>query len=287
MLEELTQRPGPDVEEIRRHVARRIDEFAIKIAEPQNAVSTLSGGNQQRVVLAKWIATQPKVLILDCPTVGVDVAREDGIYEFVRRSPMGVAILMISDEIPEVFFHSHRVLVMRQGRLVGECIPHEFVRSGIAGGRRCVSRSPSVTLAASRPASRRRSALPAQPRILALAVILLLLRRAFAGDRRLSDAAESLRSSDLLRLRRHPCRRPPGRADRRRHRYFLHRDRVGRAICRAGGRHPLWRSAGLRFLDRRPDRHCLRRDQCILHLRSCAFPRSSSRSPRSIFFTGC
>jgi simple sugar transport system ATP-binding protein len=65
------------------------------------------------------------LLILDSPTVGVDIAAKDGIYEVVRAlAARGVAILFISDEVPEVFFQSHRVLVMRRGRLVGECVPH-------------------------------------------------------------------------------------------------------------------------------------------------------------------
>jgi simple sugar transport system ATP-binding protein len=98
---------------------------AIKAPNPDHAVRTLSGGNQQRVVLAKWMATQPKLLILDNPTVGVDIAAKDGIYEVVRGlAAKGVAILLISDEVSEVFYHAHRVVVMRRGRLVSECIPH-------------------------------------------------------------------------------------------------------------------------------------------------------------------
>jgi simple sugar transport system ATP-binding protein len=108
----------------RRTVHKWIDELAIKAPNPDNAVRTLSGGNQQRVVLAKWMATQPKLLILDSPTVGVDIAAKDGIYEVVRGlAEKGVAILLISDEIPEVFYHAHRVLVMRRGRLAGGCVP--------------------------------------------------------------------------------------------------------------------------------------------------------------------
>jgi len=110
----------------RQRTARKwIEELAIKAPNPDNAVRTLSGGNQQRVVLAKWMATQPKILILDSPTVGVDIAAKDGIYEVVRAlAAKGVAILLISDEISEVFYHAHRVLVMRRGRLAGQCIPH-------------------------------------------------------------------------------------------------------------------------------------------------------------------
>jgi simple sugar transport system ATP-binding protein len=101
------------------HVARWVAELGIRISNPDNPVRTLSGGNQQRVVLAKWMATNPRVLILDSPTVGVDISAKDGIYEIIRRlAREGVAVLMISDEIPEVLYHSHRVLVMRDGRLI-------------------------------------------------------------------------------------------------------------------------------------------------------------------------
>jgi simple sugar transport system ATP-binding protein len=100
------------------HVARWIAELGIRVSDPENPVKTLSGGNQQRVVLAKWMATHPRLLILDSPTVGVDISAKDGIYEIIRRlAGEGVAVLMISDEIPEVLYHSHRVLVMREGRL--------------------------------------------------------------------------------------------------------------------------------------------------------------------------
>ena len=126
ILSELATRLGLIPESRRQHTARDwIQRLAIKAPDPNNAVRTLSGGNQQRVVLAKWMATNPKLLILDSPTVGVDIAAKDGIYEIVRAlADQGVAILLISDEIPEVFYHAHRVLVMRRGRLVGECVPH-------------------------------------------------------------------------------------------------------------------------------------------------------------------
>lgn len=105
-------------------VRHGIDELTIKAGDPENKVKTLSGGNQQRVVLAKWLATNPKLLILDSPTVGVDISAKDGIYEVVRNlAARGIAIIMISDEIPEVYYHSDRVLVMRSGRLSGEFIP--------------------------------------------------------------------------------------------------------------------------------------------------------------------
>jgi len=105
-------------------VAHWIKELAIKIGKPEDAVATLSGGNQQRVVLAKWLATKPKVLILDCPTVGVDVGARAGIYKIVRDlAAQGLAILLISDEVSEVHFNADRILHMAAGKMVSEYDP--------------------------------------------------------------------------------------------------------------------------------------------------------------------
>jgi simple sugar transport system ATP-binding protein len=105
-------------------VGKWLTDLAIKIGRPEDAVATLSGGNQQRVVLAKWLATEPKVLILDSPTVGVDVGARAGIYKIVRGlADQGLAILLISDEVPEVYFNTDRILHMAGGRLVGEYDP--------------------------------------------------------------------------------------------------------------------------------------------------------------------
>ena len=107
-------------------VNRWISELSVKIGKPEDAVSTLSGGNQQRVVLAKWLATKPRLLILDCPTVGVDVGARAGIFRIVRRlADEGLAILLISDEVTEVMFNADRVLHMADGRIVGEYDPHQ------------------------------------------------------------------------------------------------------------------------------------------------------------------
>jgi simple sugar transport system ATP-binding protein len=127
VLDKLANGLGLVPEARRRQTACKwIEDLAIKAPNPEDPARTLSGGNQQRVVLAKWMATQPRLLILDSPTVGVDIAAKDGIYEIVRAlAARGVAILLISDETPEVFYHANRVLVMRRGRLAGECIPHE------------------------------------------------------------------------------------------------------------------------------------------------------------------
>ncbi len=110
----------------RRHelADRWVARLGIRAANIGAPVQTLSGGNQQRVVLAKWLATDPKVLILDSPTVGVDVRNKQGIYGVVRQlAEAGVAILLISDEVPEVYFNCDRVLHMRGGRISGEFTP--------------------------------------------------------------------------------------------------------------------------------------------------------------------
>jgi simple sugar transport system ATP-binding protein len=113
-----------------RKKARLVDDWMsqlrVKIGGVGDPVSTLSGGNQQRIVLAKWLATEPKVLILDSPTVGVDVGARAGIFEIVHRlAEAGLAILLISDETPEVYFNADRILHMRGGRIVAEYVPGE------------------------------------------------------------------------------------------------------------------------------------------------------------------
>ena len=104
-----------------------IRELAVKIGKPDDAVSTLSGGNQQRIVLAKWLATDPKLLILDCPTVGVDVGARAGLFAIVRNlAEQGLAILLISDEVPEVYFNADRIIHMAGGRFVGTYNPGQM-----------------------------------------------------------------------------------------------------------------------------------------------------------------
>ena len=101
-----------------------IERLRVKIGAPEDPVSTLSGGNQQRIVLSKWLATEPRLLILDSPTVGVDVGARAGIFEVVDQlARAGLAILLISDEAPEVYFNADRILHMRDGRLIEEFVP--------------------------------------------------------------------------------------------------------------------------------------------------------------------
>ena len=113
-------------------VTRWVEDLAIRIGRPINPISTLSGGNQQRVAIAKWLAVGLKVIILDSPTVGVDVGARAGIFEIVRRlADAGLAILLISDEVPEVYFNADRVLHMAEGRIVAEYDPRQVTLNAL------------------------------------------------------------------------------------------------------------------------------------------------------------
>ena len=112
-----------DARKVSASIRRWVKDLAIKIPSVESPAQTLSGGNQQRVVLAKWIATNPKVLILDGPTIGIDIAAKFAIHEIIRElARRGIAILLISEEAPEVYQNCNRVLVMRKGRLVKEFV---------------------------------------------------------------------------------------------------------------------------------------------------------------------
>jgi rhamnose transport system ATP-binding protein len=93
----------------------------LKFHRLEDPVGTLSGGNQQKVVLAKWLATEPKLLIVDEPTRGIDVGTKAEVHRLLSElAGRGVAVLMISSELPEVLGMADRVLVMHEGRLTGE-----------------------------------------------------------------------------------------------------------------------------------------------------------------------
>lgn len=97
------------------------EQLNIRTPSAHNAVATLSGGNQQRVVLAKWLATEPKVFLLDGPTIGVDVGSKARIHDVVQDlAREGMGILLITDEVSEALQVCSRVLVMRAGRIVEE-----------------------------------------------------------------------------------------------------------------------------------------------------------------------
>ena len=98
-----------------------IKDVEIKTSSVELPVQNLSGGNQQKVVLAKWLATNPKIFILDGPTIGIDVASKSNIYNIIRKlANVGMGIIIISDEIPEVLKNCNRIIVMRSGEIVKE-----------------------------------------------------------------------------------------------------------------------------------------------------------------------
>ncbi|KPV61110.1 D-ribose transporter ATP-binding protein [Paenibacillus sp. A3] len=100
---------------------RLISQLLIKTPNGEQKVGSLSGGNQQKVVIGKWLETNPQVFILDEPTRGVDIGAKKEIYDLMNQLvSRGVAILMISSELPEVLGMSDRILVMHEGRIAGE-----------------------------------------------------------------------------------------------------------------------------------------------------------------------
>ncbi len=116
-------------------VKKRIDELVhkfirnlnIKISSPEYPVSSLSGGNQQKTTLARWLATAPKVLILDEPTHGIDVGAKAEIYKIMRTlAGQGIGILLISSELPEIVSISDRVVVMHEGTMTA-LLDHEEI----------------------------------------------------------------------------------------------------------------------------------------------------------------
>ena len=105
-----------------RALARQyMERLRIRATAPSQVVRSLSGGNQQKVVLSKWLAAEPRILILDEPTHGVDVGTKADVHRTISHlATQGLTILLISSELPEVLGMSDRVLVMREGRLVAE-----------------------------------------------------------------------------------------------------------------------------------------------------------------------
>lgn len=101
-------------------VNQGIEEFRVKCFGPWHECNNLSGGNQQKVVLAKWVYTDPKILILDEPTRGVDIGAKKEIYDVINKmAAKGVAVIMVSSELPEVLGMSDRIMVIREGEVRG------------------------------------------------------------------------------------------------------------------------------------------------------------------------
>jgi ABC-type sugar transport system ATPase subunit len=102
------------VEEFRR-------QLSIRMVSPDQPVGLLSGGNQQKVVLARWLALRPKLLIVDEPTRGIDVSSKVEVHNLlIEMAKAGIAVIVISSELPEILAISDRIVTMREGRVTGE-----------------------------------------------------------------------------------------------------------------------------------------------------------------------
>lgn len=113
-------------------VQQLIDRLRIKSGTPKMTVGQLSGGNQQKVVLAKWIGIAPKVLILDEPTRGVDVGAKREIYQLIDElAERGVPIILVSSDLPEILGVSDRIMVMHEGRIAGELSREEASQESV------------------------------------------------------------------------------------------------------------------------------------------------------------
>lgn len=123
-----------------KKIREQVEFLKLKTSGLQMPVTSLSGGNQQKVVIAKWLISPPKVLIMDEPTKGIDVGAKYEIYKLICvLAKKGIAIIMISSELPEILGMSDRVLVMRDGRIRGEFNREEATQENImalsAGGK--------------------------------------------------------------------------------------------------------------------------------------------------------
>lgn len=130
----------------REMATRQVNKLSIKTPSLDQKVLYLSGGNQQKVVVAKWLEKNPRVLILDEPTRGIDVGAKAEIYSLIDKlAQEGVGIIMISSELPEILGISDRILVMREGRIVAELLREEATPQKIimaaAGGMKTDGKS--------------------------------------------------------------------------------------------------------------------------------------------------
>jgi len=119
---------------IRRTVRQVIEDVGVRCASTNLNVRSLSGGNQQKVVIVKWLAARSDILVLDEPTRGVDVGAREEIYALMRKFKAdGKAILMISSDLPELLTQADRILVMAKGRIVGEMPRDEASEEAVLG----------------------------------------------------------------------------------------------------------------------------------------------------------
>ena len=132
-LDKISNEYGLIDKTLKRNLAlRALENFNIKAQEVGLAAKTLSGGNQQKVVLAKWILTSPKILILDSPTNGIDVGAKESIHRLIKDlAANGMSIILISDEESEVLYNCSRIIVMKEGKILGEYNPEHLTEESL------------------------------------------------------------------------------------------------------------------------------------------------------------
>jgi len=134
ILERISRFFTVDKKEEKRIAGYYRESIRIKTPTLEQKVKNLSGGNQQKVIVAKWLASEPTLVIFDEPTRGIDVGAKSEIYALVNSLvESGKAVLMISSEMEEVMGMSDRILVLRDGRIVGELERKEFSQETIMG----------------------------------------------------------------------------------------------------------------------------------------------------------
>jgi len=117
---------------VRQYADLWLSELGVRSVDTSAAIQTLSGGNQQRVVLAKWLSRKPEVLILNGPTVGVDVGSKETLHQKLRElADEGMAVLMISDDLRELAHNCDRVLVIHRGRIASEIVDDSLTEDAI------------------------------------------------------------------------------------------------------------------------------------------------------------
>ena len=121
-----------NIKKQRESVDKWVNLLDVRPNNPDMLAQQLSGGNQQKVVLAKWISTGAKILIIDEPTNGVDVGAKSEIHQIIRKlASEGTSIIVISSELPEILSVSDRILVMRRGRINGEFVNESITQEDI------------------------------------------------------------------------------------------------------------------------------------------------------------
>ena len=129
---------------VRHHLLSRASErvttealgrrLSIRAASLETPVEELSGGNQQKVVIAKWLATRPKVVILDEPTKGIDVGSKAAVHDFIGElAEEGLAVILITSELPEAMGLSDRLIVMHEGRIAGSFVRGAWSPEAVVG----------------------------------------------------------------------------------------------------------------------------------------------------------